>query len=45
MVAGDSMMRQHYLNIVQQLRGRRRYFDYRVHTHASFSYCDEVTLQ
>ena len=35
-------MRQHFLSLVQQLRGRRRLFDYRVHTHASYSYCDEV---
>mmetsp|Transcript_3550 Transcript_3550/g.10331 ORF Transcript_3550/g.10331 Transcript_3550/m.10331 type:complete len:816 (-) Transcript_3550:2377-4824(-) len=41
-VAGDSMMRQNYLRLVQMMRGRHRIFDYRVHTHASYSYCDEA---
>lgn len=41
-VAGDSMMRQNYLRLLQLMRGRRRIFDYRVHTHASYSYCDEL---
>lgn len=43
-VAGDSMMRQFYLRLVQQLRGQRRLFDYRVHTHATYSYCEEVRV-
>ena len=42
-VAGDSMMRQHFTRLVQLLRGRQRNVDYRVHTHGSYSYCDEVT--
>ncbi len=42
-VAGDSMMRQHFTRLVQLLRGRQRNIDYRVHTHGSYSYCDEVT--
>lgn len=29
-VAGDSMMRQNYLRLVQLMRGKRRIFDYRV---------------
>jgi len=41
-VAGDSMMRQHFTRLVQLLRGRQRNVDYRVHTHGSYSYCDEV---
>ena len=41
-VAGDSMMRQHFTRLVQMLRGRQRNIDYRVHTHGSYSYCDEV---
>ena len=29
-IAGDSMMRQLYVRLLQLLRGRRRVFDYRV---------------
>jgi len=29
-VAGDSMMRQNYLRLVQLMRGKQRIFDYRV---------------
>lgn len=41
-VAGDSMMRQFYLRLLHQLRGRRRLFDYRVHTHAKYTHCEEA---
>ena len=43
-VAGDSMMRQFYLRFLQQLRGQRRIFDYRVHTHAKYAFCDEMDV-
>ena len=31
-IAGDSMMRQLYVRLIQMLRGRRQVFDYRVRT-------------
>lgn len=43
-IAGDSMMRQFYLRLIHQMRGRRRVFDYRVHTHAKYTYCDEADV-
>ena len=43
-VAGDSMMRQFYLRLLHQLRGQRRLFDYRVHTHAKYTHCEEADL-
>lgn len=39
LVVGDSLMRQLYSRLVHMLRGHRRVFDYKMHTHAAYSVC------
>lgn len=41
-VAGDSMMRQLYIRMIHMMRGARRVLDYHIHTHATYSVCNEA---